>query len=368
MNMRKLLAVSLAAVTALSMNVAAFADTAPAPAPMATGSKTFNLTQITGQPVLDDGAQVSSVGSTATPNDSIAPNQAVYFTLPASVAKMVGSTANYKLSSKKVTNSKYIKSIKIVEKKLTSSGKTILVPNVENANLPPVAPSTSNYDAFNSANRNTYIEVLLNDTTSADEFKVQFSVTLTARKPVDLTYGNTNTTTPMARLAANDKLTLNGTFYVANKTDDGGDTSISVGSKGVTIKPIGNEDNEVIFETDEVMATLRYRANSNPAKFYASLSTKWTSDLLAKFKNTDAVIRKFSPVTVDSTSRATVSFNNPFDDSVDPSDVYIYSVSSKGVLTDVSKNFTYNADDDEFTIRTRTLGTWVISDGKVSTK
>ena len=59
---------------------------------------------------------------------------------------------------------------------------------------------------------------------------------------------------------------------------------------------------------------------------------------------------------------------NPFGSQVDPEDVYIYLVSSTGKLTNVTDSFWYDEDEDAFLTRTRTLGTWVISDGKVSTK
>jgi len=113
------------------------------------------------------------------------------------------------------------------------------------------------------------------------------------------------------------------------------------------------------------LATLTFKANDDPDKFYAKLSTKWTSALLAKFRNTDAVIRAFSPATIDSSSRATLALNNPFDEDVDPEDVYIYALNSKGALVNATTSFTYNEDDDTFEIKTRTLTTYIISDVRV---
>lgn len=355
--MRKILSAALAAMMALSLGVGA----------SAASTTTIDLMKVSGQPIMDDGKQVLPAQTTATPSDSIAPNQSIYFALPPSVASWLSNSSNFRMTSKKVTNSKLIKSIKLVEKRLSGANLNVYIPNKANA----AANISADFYNMNPANRQTYIEVALNDTTSEDEFKVAFSVTFSAKKAGTLTYApkGDGTTEPLANLAIGDQLTLNGTFFVANKLVTSGDANISVGEKGMTVKPIGNEDNEITFESNDTLATLYFRATNNPSKFYAKLSTKWSSALLAKFSDTNAVIRAFSTANIDCTSRATLALNNPFSsDDVDPSDVYIYAVSSKGVLSDATKNFTYNDDDDTFECLTRSLGTWIISDQKISLK
>lgn len=79
--------------------------------------------------------------------------------------------------------------------------------------------------------------------------------------------------------------------------------SVTVGNKGVTIRPEKNVTNEVVFEGSDTYATLTYKANSNPSKFYAAMSTKWPSSLSSKFHNTDAVIRKFTAATIPASGR-----------------------------------------------------------------
>ena len=166
----------------------------------------------------------------------------------------------------------------------------------------------------------------------------------------------------------NDKLTLTGNLYVANPQEEG-DATVEVGSKGVTIKPERNSVNEITFEGADTVATLTFRANNNPRKFLARLTTSWPNAALSnKFRSTDAVIRKFSPATIDATSRATLSLNNPFAyDDVDPEDVYIYTADSKGNLKDITRTVYYNSDEDAFELQTRTLTTYIISDKRVKT-
>lgn len=361
--MKKLFAGILAAAMVLSLNVTAFA-----------ASSTRNMIELTGEVISENGVQYKA-------GDSVTPNQTVYYLIPPEAAKVLNNSKNVKVSTKKVKNSKLIKSIKLVEKKLVSSGTasaTVPTQYIDNVD----GKTKKGVSSISLINRNTYVAVELADTTGLDEYKVEFSVSFTPKAEVaDFLYGTGSTIVTAAagtpgthnnvgfmkgNLLAGERLTLDCGMYVAN-TQGSGDTSITVGTKGVTVKPVGGDDNEVIFENadGDQMALLSFRANSNPDKFYAKLSTKWTSELLSKFKNTDAVIRNFSAATIDASSRATLALNNPFDETVKTSRVYIYSVSSKGVLTDVTSTFTYNSDDDTFDTRTRTLGTYVISDVKV---
>ena len=141
-----------------------------------------------------------------------------------------------------------------------------------------------------------------------------------------------------------------------------------MGKNSTTVKPLKNEQNIVTFESDGTMAILEFNANSNPEKFYAKLTTKWTSELLRTFRDTDAVIRKFSAATIPATSRAKLMLINPFDpDEIEPESIYIYQVNAKGGLSNVTSSFWYDADEDAFCTRTRTLGTWVLSNERVKT-
>ncbi|MEM1484703.1 hypothetical protein V6615_07440 [Oscillospiraceae bacterium PP1C4] len=349
--MKKLIAVTLAALMSLSVSVTAFA----------ANPVERKLTELTSNPISEDGVAYNA-------GDSVTPNQTIYFLIPNSAAAKLNDSKTTKVSIRKTKNAKLVKSVKLVEKKITTTSGNYIVPVVNT--LDP----TKKTDNVPMNQRNTYLAVELNDTTGTDEYKVELAVSFTAKKAdVNFTYGNASSVPANANFLATplkngDKLTLNASFYVANKADSG-DTSVTVGNKGMIIKPVKNDINEVIFESDDTLATLTFKANSNPDKFYAKLTTKWTSDLLAKFKNTDAVIRRFTPATIDSSSRAVLMLNNPFDeDAVDTDDVYIYTVDSKGVLTNVTSSFTYDEDEDAFVTKTRTLGTWIISDTKIKLK
>ncbi|MBE6904723.1 MAG: hypothetical protein E7476_00375 [Ruminococcaceae bacterium] len=352
--MKKLIAAAMAAVLALGVQVTAFAAS--------VNTQTSNITALTGLPINENGKQVASAG------DTIAPNQKIYYLIPPEAAKYLNDSKAFKLSVRKTTNGKYVSSVKLVEKKLLSGTGT-------NYYVPAGAAAINKNDAATyktyAANaRNTYLEIALKDTTSIDEFKVELTASFTARKANTSTgiqyaggaqfFGNTTAN----KINPNDKLNLKVSFYMANDSDSG-DATVTVGEKGVVVKPDANSNNEIVFEGSDTFATLTFKANDDPDKFYAKLSTKWTSALLAKFRNTDAVIRAFSPATIDSSSRATLALNNPFDEDVDPEDVYIYALNSKGALVNATTSFTYNEDDDTFEIKTRTLTTYIISDVRV---
>ena len=352
--MKKLIAAAMAAVLALGVQVTAFAA--------AVNTQTSNITALTGLPINENGKQVAAAG------DTIAPNQKIYYLIPPEAAKLLNDSKAFRLSVRKTTNGKYVSSVKLVEKKLLSgTGTSYYVPK-GTAAVDKTKPAT--YQTYAANARNTYLEIALKDTTSIDEFKVELTASFTARKASSgIKYADNSTIffgnkTDSNKINPNDKMNLKVSFYMANDSDSG-DATVTVGEKGVVVKPDANSNNEIVFESSDTFATLTFKANDDPDKFYAKLSTKWTSALLAKFRNTDAVIRAFSPATIDSSSRATLALNNPFDEDVDPEDVYIYTLNSKGALVNATSGFTYNEDDDTFETKTRTLATYIISDVRV---
>lgn len=354
--MKKQIAALLAAVLLLTTATPALA------ASSGDNDKLYQIASISYRPVYSNGTQFD-------PADTIAPDQTVYYPLPKSLAAWVDNSKNVRISVKKNQNSKLIQSVKVVDKKLSSTSKDILIPNVAKPDM--TFKTVGHFAKYNAKNRNTYLAVELNDTTSSEEFKVDFTVTFSAKKPASLYYGDRNAAAGDAAKffeakASGDRLQLRGVLYVGNAQEEGDDATVTVGSKGLTVKPVKNGYNEVVFESDDTYATLSFLANSNPDSFYAKLSTKWTSALSSKFKNTDAVIRKFTPATVDCVSRAYLSLNNPFDpDEVDPEDVYVYTADSNGRLKNITNTVTYDEDADAYVIRTRTLTTYIISDRKV---
>lgn len=336
MLLKKSLSAVLAALTVMSAGISAFA--AP------TTTQVNPIEKFTGDRMLDTGEQVPRA-------TSVEPNQTIYYLIPPETAKYFTDSKSAKVTVKKVKNGKMVKSVKLVERIVTTNRKTVNVPDGGTGSV-----------SYSSASRNTYLAVELHDTNSEDEFRIDLNVIVTAKKAFPVKYAGGATT--LVNLAVGDKLEMKLSAYVQN-TEHKGDATIYVGTNGKTIKPIKNEDHEIVFEASDTLATLTFEANSNPGSFYAKLSTKWDSATLAKFKNTDAVIRKFSAATIPATSRATLKINNPFGDDVSYKNVYIYEVSANGVIKDVSANWRYNSDEDVYYCKTRTLGTWIISDRKV---
>ena len=291
----------------------------------------------------------SNIGTGGTQTYETVPNKTVYFeidtvkgeadigaTASKSVNSILSDSTAFKFTAKKGKNSQLIKSIKLVDKKIsdvTGSGQ----------------------------GRKTYLAVELGSVNTDKEYAVEFTATFRAVKNLSIT------------VPKGTKFAGTGKLYVKND-EITGNTTLSVGVDAM-VKPEENEDNEVIWEssTNEV-ARLTFKSSSNPEAFSAKLSTKWTVALANKFADTNAVIRRFSGGTVDATSRPSLYLDNPFSSKVKTDRIKIYSVDSKGVITDVTKSFTHlsatksPSGEDCFRIRTRTLGTYIISDKAIKLK
>lgn len=376
--MKRFLALALAGFMALSaMSVLAL------PAMAETTNPARDIQTLAGAPIDKDGKQYNSV------DDTVTPGQTIYFLLPGDAGKILGNDRYVRMTSRKTKNSKYINRIYLTEKILTSKkDQYYTVPNGLN---------DAYYYKTNSvkaSNRNHYVAVELKDYTGSEEIRVDFDLNFTVRRDSSAGYGfqyGTGTTSrnkvdpPTGKTLAatvknpmylenskfkytGDRMTLSGRIYVGNKATNGYDTTVTVGGAGKTIKIAAADNNFVSFDTNyDTIATLEFVGSSNPDDFIARLSTKWPSDLLSKFRSTDAVIWRFTAANIDCDSRAKLSLANPFDEDFNPKRAYIYSVDSRGILRDVSKNFTYDSDEDVYVTRTRSLGIYIISDRKVST-
>lgn len=120
-------------------------------------------------------------------------------------------------------------------------------------------------------------------------------------------------------------------------------------------------------------AALEYHADDNARAFYARLSTKADIDIYTDYGDpVDADLWFYNFIgnpEIPSTSRAWLTLGIPWDEDSDyhpdPRDVYIYQVDKYGDLEDVTDRFTYSDDAyaiEGWTIRTRQLGTYIISD------
>lgn len=364
---------------ALILSAITLASLLTVPAAAETITPFQYLKTLSGPPIDKDGKQYDAEAA-------VTPGQTIYFLLPGDAGKMLGNDRNVRMTSRKTNNAKYINRIYLTDRILTSKkDATYTVPN----GLTHKDYYTTNSVKANA--RNTYVAVELKDYTGFDEIRVDFDLNFTVRRDSNTGYGfrygtGTSTRKPNTASAANvynpwfientrfkssgDRMTLTGQIYVANKSTNGYDTSVTVGGAGKTIKIAPADNNFISFDTNyDTIATLEFVGSSNPEDFIARLSTKWPSDLLSKFRDTDAVIWRFTEASIDCDSRAQLSLRNPFDEDsrINPKRVYIYSVDSRGILRDVTRNFIYDSDEDIYTTRTRTLGIYIISDQKVNT-
>lgn len=376
--LKKMISVLLAGLTVAALALPALA----APAENNTVLPAYDLATLSGAPIDKDGKQYDT-------DATVTPGQTIYFLLPGDAGKMLGDDRYVRMSSRKTRSSKYIGNIYLTQKYLTTK-------QVPEASV-PTNLKNQYYYATNSVpvnRRNTYVAVELKDYTGSEEVRIDFDVTFTVRRDSTNGYGfryGTGSTLRNQKIPpvgtvlddeiynpwcvqdqnfrqTGDRITFSSRLYVANKAASGSDTVVMAGGSGKTIKVAASADNYVSFETEyDTIATLEFTGATNPDNFIAKLSTKWPSDLGAKFADTDAVIWKFSPANIDCVSRAKLTLSNPFYEDLNPARAYVYTVDSRGVLKDVTRSFYYDKNEDAFYTYTRSLGTYIISDRKVRT-
>ena len=219
--------------------------------------------------------------------------------------------------------------------------------------------------------RENVIKIELNEDMTDTEFKITPSVTFTAKYDMD-TAGEEATGDDI-EYANGDKFTVElEKFYVSNSVEKS-DRDWTAGTSGWVAKPIKNDDNEVTWEDEnDTIARLTFEGDSDVNKYYPKLSTKWdNADYAENFAGTDAFFFSFvGTPTISSTSRPVLELYNPFvdedgEETVAVEDIVIYEVVD-GALVDVTEKFTAGENDDGdsvFTIKTRTLGTYIFSNG-----
>ena len=206
--------------------------------------------------------------------------------------------------------------------------------------------------------RASYLKVTLKDTTATDERKANAEIEFKAKKDKDGSWKKGETAI------------LNLNMWISNKKVSGSDGDADTGEK-IYFSPEANENNVLIWGDDR--AALEFTADDDAKDFYARLSTKSMSDIYSEYGDpVDADLWFYDFVgnpSIPSTSRAYLTLGIPWDDDDDytpnPHDVYIYRLDKDGYLEDVTAMFTYSEDDREiegWTTRTRTLGTYIVSD------
>ena len=209
--------------------------------------------------------------------------------------------------------------------------------------------------------RGSYLKIVLKDSTTTEELKAEAEITFKARDDSEDESGNDG------EWCDGDYAVLNLVMWINNEeATDSADTGDSI-----YINPDENDYNVFVWGDDR--AALEFYADDDAEDFYARLSTKSYVDIYTEYGDpVDAELWFYDFVgnpDIPCTSRASLTLGIPWDDDdwdyYSPEDFYIYELDSDGYLVDVTDRFTYSDDDYEipgWTIRTRVLGTYVVSD------
>lgn len=214
--------------------------------------------------------------------------------------------------------------------------------------------------------RHTYIKVPLKELYTDDEYKITFDLKVSLTSEGERRYPDYAETSIKA-----DDVTA---IWLKNK-EVKGDGDYRVGEKGMVIKPLKNDWNEITwYNESRDLAWLQFKADSDVEAFYSKLSTKWNhEDYYSWFNGQDAYMFDFtgSPK-ISSTSRADLQIYNPFLDAddretTDPHSITIYQVID-GNLKNVTSDWTYKEGDNgemAYCTRTRFLGTYIFCEEPV---
>lgn len=222
---------------------------------------------------------------------------------------------------------------------------------------------------FDGKERQDYIKVDMDDSDMTEDEKLTFDVYFKAKHSEE------------DKWHSGDRVNIRFELWVNNDVEDGEDADFEVG-EDIVFNPVSNETNIINWGDNYDVATVKFEANDDADKFYAKLSTKANSQIYRDYgdpANADLFFRTFvGAPRLDTTSRATVTLYNPWsqddddDYDIDPYNVYIYEVDG-GELIDITENFTYVHEDetemgtDGWQSRTRTLGSYVLSDMPLDT-
>lgn len=308
----------------------------------ATGSDKFKEEKAA---VLDSTPYVESLDDM---NDTggVKADKTVYFLVKGDY----GNPGLFELTATKGDDAKAIRKISIAEEKLGE---------LYNVNDGSAAAKVDTY----GNKRHTFVKVELAENYTDTEFKIGFDLKIKAVKdiPPYYTKGDSYKFQDITKM------------YVKNTKETIDDTTYSAGTSGVVVKPVKNQDNTIEWEDENnTIAMLDFEADSNVTTYYPKLSTKWkASDYAKNFEGTDAFICSFiGNPTISSTSRPVLTLVSPFvdedgEETVAPEEVVIYEVVD-GALIDVTSKFSIGENDDGntvFTTKTRTLGTYILSNG-----
>ena len=335
--MKKLLAVVLAAVMALSLGVVAFAAEYDA-------TYTYDV---------KDGSK--------TATNEIYPDDSVYLKLNG-IKVDVPQIAGPSQTTQVTLNEKDFTDGDLWKVKFDKGGDNSKM-------IAKISLSEKNY----GGDRGPWVKIETKADYTTDEFKIKPSMTLTAKD--DITIGG------VVRFVKGDKINVDfGTIYISND-EDPADQDYAAGTGGVVLKPTKNDDNEITWEDEQnTIAVLKFMGDDNQTKFFPKLSTKWEdADYAEYFADQDAFIFNFKgsvagETKISSTSRATLELYNPYYDSdedeytVDPENCIVYQVQEDGTMAEAAFKVVENEDGDMvFQTKTRELGIYIIAEKPYTT-
>ena len=335
--MKKLLAVVLAAVMALSLGVVAFAAEYDA-------TYTYDV---------KDGSK--------TATNEIYPDDSVYLKLNG-IKVDVPQIADPSQTTQVTLNEKDFTDGDLWKVKFDKGGDNSKM-------IAKISLSEKNY----GGDRGPWVKIETKADYTTDEFKIKPSMTLTAKD--DITIGG------VVRFVKGDKINVDfGTIYISND-EDPADQDYAAGTGGVVLKPTKNDDNEITWEDEQnTIAVLKFMGDDKQTKFFPKLSTKWEdADYAEYFADQDAFIFNFKgsvagETKISSTSRATLELYNPYYDSdedeytVDPENCIVYQVQEDGTMAEAAFKVVENEDGDMvFQTKTRELGIYIIAEKPYTT-
>lgn len=307
----------------------------------ATGSDAYVLSDIVDTTAyVTDKADLNGV-------DGVKPGKKIYYIVKAPY----NNVDNFEIKGSKGEGAKNIDSVSVQQLK---TDKTFY--KISDKGVTTVLGTA----ADQSQGRVTVVEVKLKDNMGSSEYKVSFDLKIKALKA-----------TGAFSKGDSFKVEEIGTSWVANQESTGADQNFTVGQGGFVSKPEKNDDNVVEWEnSDRVVATLEYTADSDVSKYFPKLSTKWSETTYASnFDGEDAFVFSFvGNPTISAVARPVLTLYNPFVNDDDEyyiavEDLFVYE-EVDGELVDVTAKFKADVNDDGdevLTLKTRTLGTYIVS-------
>lgn len=273
----------------------------------------------------------------------------------------------WKIKATAEDGSKYISSIKVVEKKLDGLKRL-------DAEQDGWDAGDWNGTGYTKGKRWWVLEIKLKEFPTDDEYKISFKLTSTAKKPIEWGNRDVHPDPPVEYagiIPAGTKCTVyTAPFWVSNRGVNA-DADFAAGSRGEVLKPSKNEDNAITWEdNNHTLAWLDFTGDDDGKIFYPKMKTQWDDQEYAeRFADQDAYLYDFlfSPKLA-ATSRATLKLRIPFVDedgelSADPEEIMVCQ-KIDGELSDITASGKIRETDDGdwvFETKVRSLGAYIIA-------